>query len=88
MFINEVSNDLLTRKVEINNLRADLQDKQKRYEREKLNEETTRKKLDHIMDKTVSLDEKANELKEYLREEEQKNKELEKEIKRLKEIRK
>ncbi|RKP16501.1 hypothetical protein ROZALSC1DRAFT_25205, partial [Rozella allomycis CSF55] len=78
--------ELNSKKVEINNLRNDLQKRQDRLEKENKQRKEAKNRLEQATDKTVSLESKAASLQDILKQDEEKFKGLEKEIKNLREI--
>ncbi|KAI9094650.1 hypothetical protein DFS34DRAFT_628586 [Phlyctochytrium arcticum] len=83
--LNKSATDLVNKRGEIVNLKADLQDRHGKLDREEQNREDMKIRLAHAMDKTVSMEAKAQELQEILKQEEGKSKELDRELKILRE---
>ncbi|KAJ3398649.1 hypothetical protein CcCBS67573_g04288 [Chytriomyces confervae] len=83
--LTKTSTDLSNRKNEVLNLKQDLKEKQETLERETMNKTTAKDKLSRVTSTTLSLEAKAAELQEILRNEESRNKELDREIKILRE---
>ena len=63
--LNSVGMDLSTRKTEVNHLRGELQDKQRKLAKSEQGKVAAKEKLDHVLDKSVSLEEKSKEVHRY-----------------------
>ncbi|KAJ3209310.1 Coiled-coil domain-containing protein 39 [Dinochytrium kinnereticum] len=83
--LNKTSGDLQNKKNEINNLKSDLRDKQTRLEKEKEKRVNLRDKLAKVTGETMSLEAKAHELQEILKAEEFRSKEMDRELKIIRE---
>ncbi|TPX65201.1 hypothetical protein SpCBS45565_g05309 [Spizellomyces sp. 'palustris'] len=83
--LNKTATDLVNRRGEIVNLKGDLQERRGKLENEKQNREDMKAKLVMVTDKTMSLEAKAQELQEILKQEELRSKELDRELKVLRE---
>ncbi|KAI9007353.1 coiled-coil domain-containing 39-like protein [Gaertneriomyces semiglobifer] len=83
--LNKTAADLVNRKSEVSNLEGELQDKHSKLKQEQQTHESTKAKMEMIMDKNTSMEVKAKELQELLRLEELRKKELDRELKMLRE---
>ncbi|KAJ3295187.1 Coiled-coil domain-containing protein 39 [Borealophlyctis nickersoniae] len=83
--LNKTATDLVNKRSEIVNLKGDLQEKQAQLEKERANRANMKEKLGFVMDETMSMEAKAQELQEILKQEELRNKELDRELKILRE---
>ncbi|KAI8622501.1 hypothetical protein BC830DRAFT_435720 [Chytriomyces sp. MP71] len=85
--LTKTSTDLSNRKNEVQNLKHDLREKQESLQNEITNKDSVRDKLTRVTSSTLSMEAKAAELQEILHNEEARNKELDREIKILREQR-
>ncbi|KAJ3193569.1 Coiled-coil domain-containing protein 39 [Irineochytrium annulatum] len=83
--LSKSSTDLVNKKNELANLKKDLQDKQGKLEKEKGRKASMRDKLARVTGDTMSLEAKANELQEILKAEEARSKDLDRELKIVRE---
>ncbi|KAJ3100782.1 Coiled-coil domain-containing protein 39 [Phlyctochytrium planicorne] len=85
--VNKTSNDLQNKRVEIQNLKKDLRDRQNRLEREKEKRQALADKLARVTGETMTLEAKAHELQEILKGEEFRSKEMDRDLKIIREQR-
>ncbi|KAI8810779.1 hypothetical protein BJ742DRAFT_174806 [Cladochytrium replicatum] len=83
--LNKTSADLLDKRNSILNLKADLAEKQSRLEKEKQRKADMKQKLMDVASDTMTLEAKSQQLQEILKEEEFRNKELDRELKLMRE---
>ncbi|KAJ3023472.1 Coiled-coil domain-containing protein 39 [Thoreauomyces humboldtii] len=83
--LNKTATDLVNKRGEVVNLKDDLNDKHDKLEREKQNAEDMKVKLAHVTDKTMTMEQSAQELQEILKQEENRSRELDRELKVLRE---
>jgi UDP-glucose:O-linked fucose beta-1,3-glucosyltransferase len=85
--LNKSATDLVNKKSELNNLKVNLKERQEKLERSKQQYAELKKKMGSLEDDSVSLETRAQQLEEMLEAEKKKDKELDKQIKILREKR-
>ncbi|KAJ3177443.1 Coiled-coil domain-containing protein 39 [Geranomyces variabilis] len=83
--LNKTATDLVNKRGEVVNLKDDLHDKTEKLAREKQHTEDMKTRLAMITNKTMTMEQKAQELAEILKQEEMRSKELDRELKVLRE---
>ncbi|KAL3896675.1 MAG: hypothetical protein SGCHY_003920 [Lobulomycetales sp.] len=83
--LSKTATELVNKRAEIVNLKSGRQEKQKRLEREKANRLEVKSQLAKVTDATISMEAKAQALQNMLRMEEVKSKELDRDLKLLRE---
>ncbi|KAJ3117225.1 Coiled-coil domain-containing protein 39 [Phlyctochytrium bullatum] len=79
------SQELQNKRNEIQNLKTDLKEKQQRLEKEKSKKEALKDKLAKVTGETMTLEAKAHELQEILKAEEYRSKEMDRDLKIIRE---
>jgi UDP-glucose:O-linked fucose beta-1,3-glucosyltransferase len=85
--LNKSATDLVNKKSELNNLKVNLRDRQEKLERSKQQYAELKKRMISLEDDSVSLETRALQLEEMLESEKKKDKELDKQIKMLRDKR-
>ncbi|KAJ3323692.1 Coiled-coil domain-containing protein 39 [Boothiomyces sp. JEL0866] len=83
--LNKSATDLVNRRSELNNLKANLKERQEKLDKGERNYEEMLKRMANLDDETVSLEARAEQLQDILNREKAKDKELDKQIKQLRE---
>ncbi|KAL2918440.1 hypothetical protein HK105_201841 [Polyrhizophydium stewartii] len=84
--LNKSATELVNKKGELTNLKGELQDRQNKLSDDRKAYESLKEKLYRLDDETMTMEAKAEELQEMLRREELKDKELDRQIKMLREL--
>eukprot|EP00842_Homolaphlyctis_polyrhiza_P005206 jgi/Hompol1/5687/HPOL_004624-RA len=83
--LNKSATELVNKKSELTNLKGDLQDRQTKLSKDRKLHEELKQKLYSLDDETMTMEAKSEELQEMLRKEEAKDKDLDRQIKALRE---